>query len=80
MARNMNKLRSSISSPHLTDDILEPIKIKLKPDLLPQQTFTQATRKVRKKEETTRNYRICILSDFFFPKKGGVETHMYNLA
>ena len=23
---------------------------------------------------------ICIISDFFYPDKGGVETHMYNLA
>lgn len=27
-----------------------------------------------------RRYRICIVSDFFYPRLGGVELHQYSLA
>ena len=78
MARNIGNLRTSKSSAHLTDDNVEPVKINIEP--ITPQTFPRAIRSFQKKEENTRKHRICIISDFFFPKKGGVETHMYNLA
>ena len=26
------------------------------------------------------NYKICLVSDFFYPNMGGVESHLYQLA
>ena len=27
-----------------------------------------------------RVYKICLVSDFFYPNMGGVESHLYQLA
>ena len=72
-------LKHTRSSPHLTDDVMDPPKIKISPPLL---TLPQLSvdKRPRSNSENIRRCRICILSDFFYPKKGGVETHMYNLA
>jgi phosphatidylinositol glycan class A protein len=29
---------------------------------------------------STSSYNICIVSDFFYPRLGGVELHQYQLA
>ena len=30
--------------------------------------------------EKSKRYRICLVSDFFYPNMGGVESHLFQLA
>ena len=53
----------------------------------PRQEFKQnesgdddKTSPTSKMPEKVRRLNICLISDFFYPDKGGVETHIYNLA